>query len=371
MSQPKLFSPVQLGRVRLAHRVVLAPLTRQRADAKHVHSELAVEYYEQRASVSGTLLISEGTLVAAKASGVAHVPGIWNDKQIAAWKRITDAVHAKGSYMYCQLWAVGRNVFPDVLEEEGFPYVSASNIPLKELSITPRPLSLEEIKEYVQLFATAAINAVDRAGFDGVEVHCANGYLIDQFIQDVSNNRTDEYGGSVANRCRFALEVIDAVCKAVGEDRTGVRVSPWSEFGDMGMENPEPTFSYFARELVARHPKLAYLHATEPRISGAVDRQGRANESNDFLRDIWSPRPFISAGGFTRESALEVAEEKGDIVAFGRWFISNPDLPLRLRKNIPLTKYNRATFYSPGLAEGYTDYPFAGSLDIRKEELLN
>lgn len=360
MSTAKLFSPIDVGTVRLAHRVALAPLTRCRANAKHVVGDLHTEYYTQRASTPGTLLISEGVLVAAKATGISNVPGIWNDEQIAAWKRVTDAVHAKGSFIYMQLWAMGRNLDLQVLQDEGpFDFISASDIPLKGQPISPRPLTIEEIKEYVQLYATAASNAVHRAGFDGVEVHGANGYLLDQFIQDVSNKRTDRYGGSIENRSRFPLEVLDAVCKAVGQERTGFRLSPWGEFGDMRMDDPVPTFTYLAKELVKRYPSLAYLHVIEPRMSGAVDREARADESNDFLRDIWRPRPLISAGGYTRDTALKVAEEKGDIIAFGRYFISNPDLPVRLQGDIPLTKYNRATFYTTESPVGYTDYPFA------------
>ncbi|KAH9945554.1 NADH:flavin oxidoreductase/NADH oxidase [Amylocystis lapponica] len=356
---PKLFQPIKVGTVELAHRVVLAPLTRFRADDAHVHSDLAAEHYAQRGSTPGTLLISEATFISPQAGGYPRVPGIWNDAQTAAWKRVTDAVHAQGSYIYLQLWALGRaaNAGQLASEDPSFTLVSASDLPLPGYA-KPRPLSIPEIEDYVQVYAAAAKNAMHGAGFDGVEVHCANGYLLDQFLQDVSNTRTDAYGGSVENRCRFPLAAIDAVVEAVGAEHTGVRVSPWSGFQEMRMDNPVPTFSYFASQLVARHPDMAYIHAVEPRAQGGEDREVQAGESNEFLRAIWAPRPFISAGGYDRARALATVEEKGGLVAFGRLFIANPDLPVRLRKDIPLAKTDRSKYYTAG-AEGYVDYPFA------------
>ncbi|EED82236.1 predicted protein [Postia placenta Mad-698-R] len=199
-----------------------------------------------------------------------------------------------------------------------------------------------EIHEYVQLYTAAATNAI-RAGFDGVELHGANGYLIDQFLQDVSNKRTDEYGGSVENRCRFALEVIESVVKAIGVNKVAIRLSPWSTFQDMGMKDPKPTFAYLVSRIAEAHPDFAYVHVVEPRVEGNLDRIVLEAESNDFLRSIWAPRPFITAGGFTRDTAFEAAEKTGELVAFGRFFISNPDLPLRLAKNLPIIKGNRDT----------------------------
>jgi len=187
----------------------------------------------------------------------------------------------------------------------------------------------------------------------------ANGYLIDQFTQDVSNHRTDGYGGSVENRCRFALEILEAVTKAVGADRTGIRLSPWSTFQEMGMADPKPTFSHLVSQIKASHPGLAYIHVIEPRISGDNDNAGGdAHASNDFIRELWAPKTLICAGGYTRETAMERAEKDGNIIAFGRQFLANPDLPVRLMKNIPMNEPNRDTFYSGG-ATGYTDYPFA------------
>ncbi|KAF8890992.1 hypothetical protein BD779DRAFT_1799320 [Infundibulicybe gibba] len=370
MSQPKLFQPIQLGRLALQHRVVLAPLTRFKSGhADHIPTvPLMKEYYTQRASTPGSLIITEATFIAAQAGGYANVPGIWSQQQIDAWKQITDAVHAKGSFIFLQLWALGRAAEPDTLtaEDPTFPHISASNVKLSShptSEAAPRALTISEIDEYVALYAQAARNAAT-AGFDGVEIHGANGYLIDQFLQDVSNVREDEYGGSVENRSRFALRVVDAVVDAVGADRTGLRLSPWSSFQDMGMSDPLPQFTHLISTLARTHTDLAYIHLVEPRVAGIGDRTSAAHESNGTLRAAWAPRRVITAGGYDRAGALAVAEEDGDaLVAFGRNYISNPDLPKRLKRDIPLTPYDRKTFYvpvdQPGSGHGYVDYPFA------------
>ncbi|KAJ7620054.1 NADH:flavin oxidoreductase/NADH oxidase [Roridomyces roridus] len=360
MSTPKLFQSTRVGDIELAHRVVFAPTTRLRADSHHVLLPHVAEYYGQRASTSGSLLISEAAFIAARAGGYTNPPGIWSDEQIAAWKKVTDAVHAKGSYMFLQLWALGRAAEPAVLAAEGLPFVSASNIPAGTGEV-PRPLSVEEIQEYIQLYATAASNAVHKAGFDGVEIHGANGYLLDQFLHDRSNVRTDTYGGSIENRVRFPLEVVEAVVNAVGETKTGFRISPWGTFNDMQFDEPKPTFTHLVTELRDRFPKLAYLHVVEPRVDGTTTVDVKAGYSNDFIREIWGSRPLISAGGYNRETALAAAEEKGDLIAFARPYIANPDLPYRLLHGIALAVGNRALYYAPGSIDpaGYTDYPFA------------
>ncbi|KZT00769.1 NADH:flavin oxidoreductase/NADH oxidase [Laetiporus sulphureus 93-53] len=356
---PKLFQPIKVGGRTYAHRVVMAPLTRFRANKAHVHGDLAVEYYRQRSTVPGTLIITEATFIAAKAGGYKNVPGIWSDEQVVAWKAVTDAVHGNGSRIFCQLWALGRAADPKVLEEEdaSFPFVSSSDIQMTGRPKAPRPLTIPETKEYVKLFTIAAKNAI-RAGFDGVELHGANGYLIDQFLQDVSNKRTDQYGGSIENRSRFALEIIDSVTNVIGEERMGIRLSPWGEFQDMRMLDPKPTFSFLASQIAARHPNFAYIHVVEPLTNGNPDRVPVPGESNDFLRKIWAPRRFISAGGHSRETAFETAEKNGDLVAFGRFFISHPDLPLRLAQNLPISEGNQDTYYSKEDPHGYIDYPF-------------
>jgi len=359
-----LFTPIRVGNMQLQHRIAMAPLTRNRAYEDHTPSEMAITYYGQRASFPGTLLITEGTWIAKQASGYNNVPGIYNEKQIAAWKKITDAVHAKGSFIYCQLWALGRTADAKTLNSYGYDVISPSDIPLKDGGAKPRPLTKEEIKTWVGYYAQAAKNAVE-AGFDGVEIHGANGYLVDQFIQDVVNNRTDEYGGSIENRCRFALEVAEAVSNAVGQERTGIRLSPWSQFNDMRMEDPIPTFSYLAQQLKERLPNFAYLHVTEPRVMGNVDCESPQHESNEFIRKIWAaPKVLLAAGGFD-EKVRDAVPKMADVIVYGRYFISNPDLPLRLKKGIPFSKYNRATFYLPGpdKTEGYIDYPTAEELE--------
>ncbi|KAH8996169.1 putative NADPH2 dehydrogenase chain OYE2 [Lactarius hatsudake] len=362
-----LFQPLRVGTTNLQHRVVMAPLTRLRANKDHVHGELAKTYYAQRSSVPGTLIISEATFIAPQAAGYANVPGIWNSAQISGWKSITDAVHANGSYIFLQLWVLGRTADPAILRQEGgFDVVAPSPIPLSGHSgeggpVAPRALTTTEIKEYAQLYSKAASNAVE-AGFDGVEVHAANGYLLDQFLQTVSNERTDEYGGSVDNRVRFPLEAINAVVEAIGAERTAVRISPWSKFQDMGMKDPLPTFTTFIERIRDAHPDLAYIHVVEPRVDGIIDGdvtdENRA-QSNEALRKIWGDRPYIAAGGMDGAAAINTVEKYGGLVAFGRHFIANPDLPLRLKEGHSLTPYNRDTFYTTEAAAGYIDYPFS------------
>ncbi|KAJ7849948.1 hypothetical protein B0H14DRAFT_2764026 [Mycena olivaceomarginata] len=349
MSTPTLFQPTQIGDIQLAHRIVHAPTTRYRVDETHTPVPLVAEYYGQRATTPRSLLITEATLIAQRAGGAKNTPGIWSDAQISSWKAVTDRVHAKGSFIFLQLWALGRAVQADVLAKENIPCVSAYDIPLPG-GPTPHPLTVDEIKEFVELYAQAASNAVDEAGFDGVEIHGANGYLIDQFLHPGSNFRTDAYGGSIENRTRFALEVTEAVVKAVGQKKTGFRISPWGTWQEMHFDDPRPTYAHLATELPMKE------HA-----------------SNDFLREIWGSKPFISAGGYTRASAIAAAQEKGDLIAFARPYIANPDLPYRLIHDIALTVGDRALYYVLGSVDpkGYTDYPFAPpalklqALDVR------
>ncbi|KAJ3785650.1 NADH:flavin oxidoreductase/NADH oxidase [Lentinula aff. detonsa] len=383
-SVPALFQPIRIGPYLLQHRVVLAPLTRMRCTKDNVPQEVMGEYYSQRASTRGTLLVSEATLIAQKAGLYTHAPGIWNEAQIDGWKKVTKAVHAKGSFIFLQLWALGRTADIEALHAANpdYPFVSASDIPVptgderskSSSSPKPRPLTQVEIKEYVELYATAAHNAVYKADFDGVEIHGANGYLIDQFLQDVCNHRIDEYGGSVENRCRFALEVTKAIVNAIGEERTGIRIGPWVPFQGMGMADPIPTFTYLVSQLKELYPGFAYLHVVEPGISGGAYVERPPLVSNDFIRDTWLPRPLITAGKYTRETAMEVAEKAltraetvglakdsgGELIAFGKLFLANPDLPVRLRNGYPLNDYDKATFYIPGdtSGKGYTDYSF-------------
>ncbi|KAL4252357.1 Aldolase-type TIM barrel [Abortiporus biennis] len=379
MSTPKLFQPIKVGDVELKHRVVLAPLTRFRADSKHVPSDLQAEYYAQRASTPGTLLITEATYITERAGGYPNVPALESDAQVEGWKKVVHAVHAKGSYIYAQLWAHGRAANPEYLAKFGYDYVSASDVPLKGRP-KPRPLTTAEVKEYVQWYTNAAINAVQKAGFDGVEIHAANGYLPHQFLEDHSNLRTDEYGGSIENRARFTLEVVDSITQAIGPTKTAIRFSPFETTHQMGMQDPYPTYTYVVNQLLERHPDLAYIHAIDPRARGHVTESDSIGadielvsdvhgKSLDFIRKVWAPRPFISAGFYTPELALEIADSKGDLIAFGRYFIANPDLPYRIKNKIPLTPWNSAAFYVPESSVGYTDYPFADA-DKKTETAL-
>lgn len=250
-------------------------------------------------------------------------------------------MHVNGSYIFLQLWALGRTTKVELLkaEDPGFELVGPSAIPMSSSRPTPRPLTVDEIKAYVQWYADAANKAINQAGFDGVEVHFANGYLPDQFLQDVSNQRTDEYGGSIENRARFPLEIIEAVSKIVGEDRVGFRVSPWNPWQSMRMEDPKPTFTYFVSQAKERFPDLAYLHVIEPRVAGVSDCVPGAGDSNGFLREIWRDKVFIAAGGYTPQTAAETVEAEGGMIAFGRHYIANasslPPFPICIGPDLP------------------------------------
>lgn len=369
-SSSVLLEPITLSSATkpLGHRIAMAPLTRFRASDEHVPIvPLVAEYYSQRASSHpGTLLITEGTFISPSAGGMENVPGIYNQEQIEAWKAITDAVHAKGGLIFLQLWALGRAASEKVAQKEGFKVHSASNVPIpEEGSAVPAAMTEEEIKQRVKEYATAARNAVEGAGFDGVEIHGANGYLVDQFLQDTSNKRTDRYGGSVENRSRFALEVVDAVVEAVGAGRTGIRFSPYSTFQGMRMADPVPQFSDVIRRIGERH-ELAYIHLVQTRITGnkteAKPAEDADEESLHFVLDVWKG-PLLIAGGLTPESARHLVDEeykgRNVVAVFGRYFISTPDLPFRVKEGIELNAYDRKTFYLPKSPVGYTDQQFS------------
>jgi N-ethylmaleimide reductase len=365
----KLFSPVNIGPYQLSHRIVMAPLTRMRSDPGDIPSDLMVEYYTQRASKGG-LIISEATPVSIRGYGYAGAPGIYSDSQIAGWRCVTDAVHAKRGRMFLQLWHVGRQshtdlqpngeapVAPSAIAAEGYAYTKEGEVPFS----TPRALALEEIPGIIEEFRTGAERAL-RAGFDGVEIHGANGYLPDQFLQDGTNKRTDEYGGPIENRARLPLEITQAAVSVWGADRVGVRLSPSSTYGSMLDSDPAATFGYTAGQL--DRLGIAYLHVVEPRIKGTEDvAKGQAPVAAQHLRQKFS-RTLIAAGGFAGESAAAiVAAGDADLVAFGRHFIANPDLPERLRRKLPLNRYDRSTFYG-GDGRGYTDYPKYADAGIR------
>ncbi|KAL4971543.1 FMN-linked oxidoreductase [Aspergillus desertorum] len=368
MTDTRLFKPLKIGNTQVQHRIGMAPLTRLRATADRIPTPLMRKYYAQRASVPGTL-ITEGTLIsAAAAGGFPCAPGIWSDEQVAAWKTITDEVHKKGSVIYMQLFAMVRAADIEVAESEGIEIVGPSAIPIpydeKPGAPTPRAMTIAEIKQKTADFVTASKNAM-AAGFDGVEIHGANGYLLDQFLQDTSNQRDDEYGGSVANRSRLLYEVLHEVVRAIGPDNVGLRLSPWSRFQGMRMEDPIPQFEDIIDR--ANLLGLAYLHLVESRNVDAQDYEGDVNEASetlDFAYKRWNG-PILVAGGYGPESARRLVDEKNPdkdiVVIFGRHFIANPDLVHRLKEGVELTKYDRETFYTINSAVGYVDYHLAKS----------
>ncbi|MGZ5873854.1 MAG: alkene reductase [Bradyrhizobium sp.] len=373
MKFPSLFSPLQVGPYRLTHRVVMAPLTRMRAERPGLAPRpLNAEYYAQRATPGG-LIIAEASPVAATGFGNPGVPGIYSEAQIKGWRAVVDAVHAKGGLIFLQLWHVGR-VSHSSFQPGGAlpvaPSAVAISAELKTMTSdgkpasyeTPRALETAEVAGIVEAFRQAASNAM-KAGFDGVEIHGANGYLIEQFLQSRSNLRTDQYGGSIENRARFLMEITQAVIGVWGASRVGVRLSPYGIANGSGEADPMPLYAHVVQAL---NPLgLAYLHFIEPRSSGA----GRAEVNHQnvpsamvLFRPIWKGI-LITAGGFTGETAnAAIADGHADAIAFGRIFISNPDLPRRLSEGLPLTPYNRATFYG-GEEKGYTDYPVYGELE--------
>ncbi|WP_298691938.1 alkene reductase [uncultured Sphingomonas sp.] len=365
----KLFSSVQIGAVPLKHRVVMAPLTRSRSEQPGaVPGDLMVEYYTQRAS-DGGLIISEATPVSRAARGWFGAPGLYSDAQVAGWKRVTAAVHAKGGRMFAQLWYTGRASHVSVTE--GVQPVSSSVNPgywedPTHLTSTPsgwvqpsphRALETDEIAGIVEDYRRAAERA-RAAGFDGVELHGANGYLIDQFLQDGVNHRTDRYGGSIENRARLLLEIVEAVASVFGGDRVAVRIGPNGRWNGMSDSNPAALFDYVVEQL--NRFGLAYLHIIEPRVKGnVVVDEGQAPIAAEHLRTIFKG-PIMAAGGFEPDTAQAIVEKgSADLVAFGRHFVSNPDLPRRIEQGLPLADYDRDSFYTFD-AKGYTDYPAYG-----------
>jgi N-ethylmaleimide reductase len=367
MNFPKLFSPLEVGPYQLKHRLMMAPLTRMRAAKPSLAPRpLNAQYYAQRATPGG-LIIAEASPVVATGFGSPGVPGIYTEQQIKGWREVVDAVHAKGGAIFLQLWHVGR-VSHSSFQPGGVLPVAPSAVPIpQELRTmtadgkvvtyeTPRALETDEIPGIIEAFKQAARNAME-AGFDGVEIHGANGYLIEQFLQSRTNLRTDRYGGSIENRTRLLMEITQAAIEVWGASRVGVRLSPYGVANGSGEPDPMPLYTHAIRSLDALG--LAYLHFIEPRSSGA----GRAEVNHQnvpsamvLFRPIWNG-VLISAGGCTGETAeAAIAEGHADAIAFGRIFISNPDLPRRLQHGFPLTPYNRATFYG-GEEAGYTDYP--------------
>ena len=352
-----LFSPYQLGPLQLPNRLVMAPMTRNRAGDGNVPGAINVTYYMQRASAG--LIVTEGTQVSPRGQGYAGTPGIHSAEQVAGWKLVTDAVHAAGGRIFAQLWHVGRISHPSVQADGGVPVAPSALKPAGQIItpngmqdfVTPRALETEEVKEVVEEFRRGAANA-KRAGFDGVELHGANGYLIDQFLRDKTNQRTDRYGGSTANRVRFLVEVTEALAGVWGGGRVGVRLAPTNPFNDITDSNPAATFSHAVSEL-ARFG-LSYLHIVEPLPTDPI----ASGETPDigFFRRIWRGTLMGNKGyDFARANAA-VRDGVVDLVSFATLFLANPDLPERFRRGAALNAPDRPTFYAGG-AKGYTDYP--------------
>ncbi|XP_062163540.1 putative 12-oxophytodienoate reductase 11 [Alnus glutinosa] len=356
-----LITPHRMGNFNLSHRIVLAPLTRTRS-YNFVAQPHAVLFYAQR-TTKGGFLITEASGISDTAQGSLNTPGIWTREQVEAWKPIVNAVHEKGGIFFCQLWHAGR-VSDYCYQPDGQPPISSTEKPITaEFHIDgtsaanyppPRRLKTDEISQVVNDFRIAAKNAME-AGFDGVEIHGANGYLLDQFLKDQVNDRTDEYGGNLENRCRFPLEVIKAIADEIGANRVGIRLSPFADYNDCGDSNPEALGLFMAESL--NKYGILYCHMIEPRmITQFVE--GETKHSLLPMRKAFKGS-FIVAGGYNRDGGNEaIAFGNADLVAFGRWFLANPDLPRRFEINAELNKYDRSTFYTPDPVIGYTDYPF-------------
>ncbi|HEY9204911.1 MAG TPA: alkene reductase [Candidatus Methanoperedens sp.] len=355
-----LLTGYKLGDIELPNRMVMAPMTRCRAIERNVPNPLAVTYYAQRASAG--LIITEGSQVSPQGIGYVRTPGIHSPEQVAGWKKVTDAIHRAGGKVFLQLWHVGRVSHPDFLGDK-LP-VAPSALPVegevhtpqgKKKFVIPRALELDEIPGIIEQFRKGAGNA-KAAGFDGVEIHGANGYLLDQFLRDGSNKRIDKYGGSLQNRVRLPLEITEAVAGVWGAGRVGYRISPHFSNYSMFDTNPRQTFSYLAEEL--NNIKIGYLHMIEP-IGGRLGSVNKGARLAPIIRDIFKGALILN-GGYDARSGNEAIEKgEADLISFGVLFLANPDLPLRFMKNAPLNSADVATFYA-GEEKGYIDYPELG-----------
>ncbi|MCY1162619.1 N-ethylmaleimide reductase [compost metagenome] len=356
MTGKTLFSSYQLGNIELANRIVMAPLTRNRAGKGLVPSEFAADYYAQRASAG--LIITEATQVSPQAQGYQDTPGLYTSEQIDAWRKVTDTVHAKGGKIFVQLWHVGRISHVDLQPNGASPVAPSAirantktfvNNTFTEVS-EPRALELHEIPAIVSDFRQAAKNAIT-AGFDGVEIHAANGYLLEQFIKDGANQRTDIYGGSIENRARLLLEVVEAIVSEIGANRTGVRISPVSPANGISCNEPQPQYNYITEQL--NRLGIVYLHVVEGATGGPRDI---APFDYPAIRNRFD-QTYLANNGYDLELAnAHLQSKEADLFAFGKLFISNPDLVERLKHGFPLANLNPSTLYGGG-AEGYTDYP--------------
>jgi N-ethylmaleimide reductase len=368
---PTLFDPIRLGSVELANRILMSPMTRSRATAEHVPTDLMVDYYRQRAGAG--LILSEATGISLEGLGWPYAPGIWNEEQVAAWQPVTSAVHGQGGKIFCQLWHMGRVVHPVfpgrgqpvsssattfgglVIPGKGQPAVAPGLVHTyagKQAAVQARALSREEIKRVVNDYRIAALNAM-AAGFDGVQVHAANGYLVDQFLRDGANFRDDEYGGSIANRIRFLREVTAAIADAIGAQRTAVRLSPNGERQGVNDSHPQTLFTAAAAALSELN--IGFLEVREPGFSGTFGTAEQAPIA-PLMREVFKGQFVLNSDydGARAQAALDAGE--ADAISFGRPFIANPDLPERIARKLPLAADDVGTWYLGG-SKGYTDYP--------------
>lgn len=370
----KLFIPFELGSHQLAHRVVMPPLTRMRAGADGVPSPLAATYYSQRASEGG-LIIAEASQISQQGQGYPQTPGIYTQDQVAGWRTVTEAVKRRGAIIFLQLWHVGRISHSSFQRDEALPVAPSAIRPAGNAFTstfqrvpfeTPRALEPNEIRQIVDDYRRAAENA-QQAGFDGIEIHAANGYLLQQFLEDKTNHRNDRYGGSIENRARLLFEVLDAVAEVWPIDRVGVRLSPFSDVGDVADSDPAGLYAFVIKALADRG--ISYLHLIEPQVrAGLVEEADHAAPQSvaTLFRPMF-PGPLIASGGFNADAAEQVlAAGAADLIAFGRTFIANPDLPRRLALGAPLNEPDRSTFYG-GTERGYTDYPSLDEIGAQKK----
>lgn len=352
---PDLFSSYQLGSLQLSNRIVMAPMTRNRAAQGNVPTDLMATYYQQRASAG--LIVSEATQISPQGVGYPATPGIHSDEQVAGWKKVTDAVHKGGGRIYLQLWHVGRISHPSLQPNGALPVAPSAIKPAGDAFtytglqpfVTPRALELSEIPGIVRDYTEGAKRA-KAAGFDGVEVHAANGYLIDQFLRDGSNKRTDEYGGSIENRTRFLREVTEAVVGVWGADKVGVRVSPVNPFNDMSDADPHAVFGHAAK--ILNDLKVNYIHVVEP-ATGTPGPKGRVSP---VIRTNYRGTLMANGGYDLKAGNAAIASGAADLVSYGVLFLANPDLPTRFQRGTELNQPQQATFYG-GDSKGYTDYP--------------
>ncbi|EEQ40235.1 NADH:flavin oxidoreductase / NADH oxidase family protein [Clavispora lusitaniae] len=386
LKDTEIFKPTKVGNHELSNKIVYAPTTRMRAIADHTPSDLAYKYYDDRTKYPGSLVITEATLMSPKTGLYDRVPGIYTDEHVAGWKKITDKIHANGSKVSMQLWPLGRVADPVATKKAGYPLVAPSLIyPSEEAKKAAEEagnpihvLTTEEVEDLVNDFVHAAKKAV-AAGVDYVEVHGAHGYLVDTFFQVSTNKRTDKYGGSIENRARFALEILDRLIEEIGAERVAIRISPWAKFqgilAEEGEVNPVAQFGYFLSELENRAragKRIAYVSIVEPRVSGVIDVAGEDIQGdNSFVRSVWKGI-VIKAGNYTYDAPefktlLQDVSDGKTLVAFARYFTSNPDLVQRLHDGADLTPYKRELFYAPS-NWGYNTFTNAGETKTFSEE---